>query len=222
MSVTIDSRPIDKEDYEWTTIETVLIRIYASLNPNGSFPVHSKVAAGNNVGFDAAVCVQKYEPWVIEAYNISVTSPSILRIVEKGNGNTSSLSGNIRGPPIENTRYLNLSNKNVSFDVAHNNGIYQMLRANVDADIYSSSPTVSSVLPRDEISSNLSEIHRSFLSPMVLDYGATQNSTGTGLLLSALGSVQLTLYHTLWGRDPSSHNRMRMRHWHTPLTGHGS
>jgi len=214
--------PTDKEDYEWTIVEIVLIRITAGLNPNGSFPVYSEVAAGNNVGFDAAVCVQKYEPWVIEAYNISVTSPSILRIVEKGNGNTSSPSGNIRGPPIENTRYLNSSSKDISFSVAHTNGIYQMLRANVGADTYSSSPTVSPIVPRDQISPNLNELHRPFLSPMVLDWMDTQNSPRTGLLLSAPGLARLTLYHTLWGRDPSSHNRTRMRRWHIPLTSHGS
>ena len=161
------------------------------------------------MGFDAAVCVKRYEPWVIEAYNTSVTSPSILRIVEKGNGNTSSPSGNIRGPPIENTRYLNLSRNSLSFDSALDSGIQQMRRTNVGG--YYPSATVSSIAPRDKIPSNPNELHRSFLSPMAPDQRDTQNSPRTGWPLSSLGSVRHTSYHTSWGRVPSSHNRTRTR-----------
>ena len=142
MSFTLNSRQTYEKDYEWTTVETVLIRITASLVPRGSFPVYSNVAYGYRVGFDAAVCVQKYEPWVIEAYNTSVASPSMLRIIEKGNGNTSSPSGSIRGPPIENTRYLHGMGNDTSFAIAHGNGVHQMLRANFESHPYFSSPTV--------------------------------------------------------------------------------
>jgi len=115
---------------------------------NGSFPVYSKDTSGDiEIGYDAAVCVQKYEPWVIETYNTSVASPSILRIVEKGNGNTSSPSGNIRGPPIENTRYLT-TDALVTFDVAQANGEQQMQRANnADGAPYFPTTMVGSILP---------------------------------------------------------------------------
>jgi len=160
MSVTLGSITPSENDYEWIDVEVVLIRITTTLVPNGSFPVYSHFEVFDEVGFDAAVCVQKYEPWVVETYNTSVTSPSISRIVEKGNGNTSSPSGNTRGPPIENTRYLNASSKGKSFSIAHDNGVRQMQRVNVEDYYYFPSSTVSSIMPRNKISSNLNKLRR--------------------------------------------------------------
>jgi len=154
-SVTLVSTRGDDTDYEWTTIEIVLIRIDTGWVANGTFPVYSEVKKWHTVGFDAAVCVQKYEPWVIEAYNTSAASPSILRIVEKGNGNTSSPSGNIRGPPIENTRYLNTSGvgsaKAATFDVAYSNGVQQMRRTNYEDLPYIFSSAVGPIVPLRQI-----------------------------------------------------------------------
>ena len=113
---------------EWTTVETVLIRYNAVFAINGSFPVYvSKI----NTGYDAAVCVQKYEPWIVEAYNTTFASPSVLRLVEKGDGSTSQPpNGTIRGPPIAGTRYLNTTEKSYTFNAAHGNGIHQMMKIN--------------------------------------------------------------------------------------------
>jgi len=154
MSVSLQSTKVDVSDYEWTTLEIVFIRIGSSWMHSARFPVYSIVPPEDNaVGYDAAVCVQKYEPWVIEAYNTSVAPPSILRIVEKGNGITSSPSGNIRGPPIENmSRYLytatiSLTLRSNAFMVAHSNGVQQMLRFNYEGHRYEPSPTVSSTVP---------------------------------------------------------------------------
>jgi len=115
---------------------------------NGSFPVYHGNKFGEKVGYDAAVCVQKYEPWTIEAYNTSFAPPSILRIAEKGSGNTLPPSGNIRGPPIANTRYLNTSSKNHAFQVAHINGLLQLVHTNHYSLSYFPTPTVSPVVPR--------------------------------------------------------------------------
>jgi len=117
--------------YEWSTVETVLIRFDTRYTTNGTFPVHAENAEVRwELGYDAAVCVQKYEPWIVEAYNTTFASPSILRIVEKGNGSTSSPSGKIRGTPIANTRYLNTSSKDFAFGIVHGNGIRQMMKVN--------------------------------------------------------------------------------------------
>ena len=146
-SVSLDYVPVNTNfDHEWTTIETVLIRISIGWAPNSSFPVYSKGARGYEVGYDAAVCVQKYEPWIIEAYNAPFAPPSILGIVEKGNSSTSP-SGNILGLPIENTRYLNTSNKYRAFDKAHDNGINQMRRTDPEVlPYYLPYPTVGHVV----------------------------------------------------------------------------
>ena len=141
-------------DQGWTTVETVLIRLNTSFTPSGRFPVYSNESlpdangVESRIGYDAAVCVEKYEPWIIEAYNTSIGSPTALRIVERGDGSTSLLpSGNIRGPPIANTRYLNTTGKNPAFFVAHDNSINQMVKDNGRDRFYVPSPTVGLVIP---------------------------------------------------------------------------
>jgi len=141
-------------DQGWTTVETVLIRLNTSFTPSGRFPVYSNESlpdangVESRIGYDAAVCVEKYEPWIIEAYNTSIGSPTALRIVERGDGSTSLLpSGNIRGSPIANTRYLNTTGKNPAFFVAHDNSVNQMVKDNGRDRFYVPSPTVGLVIP---------------------------------------------------------------------------
>ena len=91
----------------WTTIEAVLIRLNTLYTTSGRFPVHANKSVPSpdfveiRVDYDAAVCVQKYEPWIVEAYKTSIVSPILLRVVDKGYRDTPpSPSGNIQGPPI--------------------------------------------------------------------------------------------------------------------------
>lgn len=141
-------------DQGWTTVETVLIRLNTSFTPSGRFPVYSNQSVPDadgvesRIGYDAAVCVQKYEPWIMEAYNTSIGSPTALRIVEKGNGSIPLLpSGNIRGPPIAGTRNLNATGKNRAFFVAHDNSVNQMVKDNGRDRRYVPSPTVGPATP---------------------------------------------------------------------------
>ena len=200
------NHPIYSVNHDWATLEIIFIRFDTFFATNGSFPVYHEDERRGRVGYDAAVCVQKYEPWIIETYNTSFAPPSILRIVEKGNDNASPPAGSIRGPPIENTRYLN-----TTFGVAYGNGFAQMQKVEFEASPpYYPSPIVGPAVPCDEISSNHNPLHRLLLSPMGLTLRGTQNSTQTGWPLSTLGLVRLTRYHTLWDQDTSSHNRTRM------------
>jgi len=143
-------------DQEWTIVETVLLRLDTDSTPSGHFPVHAVNSFSSpspttvRTGYDAAVCVQKYEPWITETYNTSIVSPSTLRIVEKGNGSTSLLpSGNIQGAPIENTRYLNATGKNAVFIYAHENSIGGIIVTNNDwiAGNYRPTPIVGPTVP---------------------------------------------------------------------------
>lgn len=143
--------PVAIGDQAWMTVETVLIRLNTSYTPSGRFPVYSNGSLPDangvetRIGYDAAVCVQRYEPWIIEAYNPSVGSPSALRIVEKGYGSISPMpSGSIRGDPIEGTRNLNTTKKNPAFFVAHDNSINQMVKDNGRDQFYVPSPTAVS------------------------------------------------------------------------------
>ena len=144
------------DDQGWTTIEMVTIQLDTSSAPSGRFPVYSnKSLPGaygikNRIGYDAAVCVQKYEPWIIEAYNTSTGSSHALQIVERVNNGTSpSPSGNIRGSRIVNTRYLNTTGKDIAFDMAYSRGFRQVESINYnrgsDYGDYVPPPTVGPV-----------------------------------------------------------------------------
>jgi len=142
------------DDQGWTTVETVLIRLNTSYTPSGRFPVYSNHSLPNDhgvetrIGYDAVVCVQKYEPWIIEVYNISVGSPSVLRIVGKWCGDTSPLpGGNIRGAPIVGTRSLNTTGRNPAFFLAHDNMLNQFIKDNARDSYYAPSLTVGPVVP---------------------------------------------------------------------------
>ena len=141
----------------WVTVETVFIQLNTSLTPSGRFPAYrnESLPGGGTVrlGYDAAVCVQKYEPWIVDAYNTSTGSSFVLQIVEKQNGNTSlSPSGTIRGAQIENTRYLNATGKDFVFSTVHNSSVIRFWEANgyqgrYPLGSYAPTPTVGPVVP---------------------------------------------------------------------------
>jgi len=85
-SVTVnDSYPDGNQG--WTTVETVLLRFYTAYTPSGRFPVYldSPIDVDERwMGYDAAVCVRKYEPWIIETYNATITSPPLCGSSGKG------------------------------------------------------------------------------------------------------------------------------------------
>jgi len=144
-------------DQGWTTVETVLLRLDTDSTPSGHFPVHwtntfsTPSIVKVRTGYDAAVCVQKYEPWIIETYNTSIVSPSALRVVGKGNDSTSQLpSGIIRGTRIADNRNLNATGKNPVFIYAHENSLGGIMVTNNDwiAGYYRPTPLVGLVVPR--------------------------------------------------------------------------
>ena len=130
--------PYPNGNNEWMTIETVLLRFSSDYAPSGRFPVYMNSSVdGRWMGYDAAVCVRKYEPWIIETYNGTIVSPSALRVIGKGNDSSPLLpSGEIQGDPITNTtRYLNITEKYHAFAIAHRTSIESMTRDNsLDGD----------------------------------------------------------------------------------------
>ena len=144
LGLSLDSNtPYRAGDQRWMTVETVFIQLNTTFTPSGHFPSYSNgwsqdgngtnIQTDTQIGHDAAVCVQMYEPWITEAYSTSTGSAFTLRIVDKGNSNTSlSPSGSIRGPQIANTRYLNTTGKDVAFSIAHSKSVARMWEANID------------------------------------------------------------------------------------------
>ena len=106
------------------------------------------------LGFDAAVCVQKYEPWIIEAYNTSAGSSFALWIARGQNDSPSlSPSGIIQGPQIAGTRNINTTGKDYAFSRVHNASVHRFWESGLSQYGYpeksfSPTPTVgSTVLP---------------------------------------------------------------------------
>jgi len=144
-------------DQGWVTVETVSIQLNTSLTPSGRFPVYSDLswlATGNRIGYDAVVCVQKYEPWIVEAYNTSTGSSFALQIAGKGNVNIApSPSGSIQGARIEGARYLNATGKDFVFSMVHNASIERFSDVNLyqgrkpGGIYYTPTPTVGPTMP---------------------------------------------------------------------------
>ena len=116
----------------WTVVEVVLVRSANIYAPSGHFPVYINKSELYAIGCDAAVCVQKYEPWIIEVSNTSTVPPSVLRVVGRGDSSASlPPSGTIRGAPLTNVRYLNATERLPEpFRKGHENSVNQMMNNN--------------------------------------------------------------------------------------------
>jgi len=80
------SRPISlgQEGAGFVTVENIFIRLNSTFAPNGTFGAQgTRLPDGSYVGYDAATCVELFEPWVVEVYNSSVSTPVMTRIVGK-------------------------------------------------------------------------------------------------------------------------------------------
>lgn len=71
------------------TVEGILVRLNTSYAPNGTFSTKrsSSIPDQNGtqtfIAYDAAVCLELYEPWVLEVFNSSSGLPNSLRIVDR-------------------------------------------------------------------------------------------------------------------------------------------
>ncbi|KAJ7163791.1 hypothetical protein C8R43DRAFT_1122758 [Mycena crocata] len=141
----------------FVSIETLLVRLNTTYTPNGTFLRLSDQAMPDEhgqdtfIGQDAAVCLELYEPWIIETYNNSIGVPTTTRIVNKGsvivNANTTDFEEiNIRPPLTDPSlkRQLNSSNLLAVYDVAHGNSANQLLKDNGRDAYYVPSPTLVS------------------------------------------------------------------------------
>ncbi|KAL0961471.1 hypothetical protein HGRIS_006415 [Hohenbuehelia grisea] len=136
----------------FVTVEAVLVRLNTSYTPSGKFPVFSdqvmRDASGkeSRIGFDGAVCLEVYEPWVVETYNTTFGAPTSMRIVSKDNEVRDNVPREFRiGKGIDGARrQLNSTGMLAVYDVAHGNSVNQIIKDNGrDAD-YVPSPTIIS------------------------------------------------------------------------------
>jgi len=102
----------------WVGVETVLVRLNNSYAPNASFPVWSthpiEDASGfsSRIGYDAVVCAEMYEPWIVQIYNSSLGVPTTMAIVGKSATTDFETDDGNRGPRLDSyTRALNSTGK---------------------------------------------------------------------------------------------------------------
>lgn len=145
----------------WVEIEVLSVRLNTSYTPNGRFPLYGTALPdqfGNEtrIGYDAAVCVEAYEPWIVETFNATGVPPSSTRIVRRndtlvdstghalsdGAKKRRALDTNKPGMP-EVQWILNSTGKSNAFAVAHDNSVNQMIKDNGRDFFYVPSPLVS-------------------------------------------------------------------------------
>ncbi|KAF9526688.1 hypothetical protein CPB83DRAFT_769770 [Crepidotus variabilis] len=140
------------------TVETILVRLNTTYAEHGKFALLSNDSIpdvdGNptHIGYDAAVCLQLYEPWIVEVYNSSVGVPNSIRLCDKG-AEIHDMSWNVSpevmtGVPLKDqpelSRALNSSHLISPYIAGHQNSVNQMLKDNGRDSFYVPSPTLVS------------------------------------------------------------------------------
>ncbi|KAF8883434.1 hypothetical protein BD779DRAFT_1443935 [Infundibulicybe gibba] len=141
----------------WVTLESVLVRLNMTYTPDGKFGKLSNMTVPDvkgqptHIGYDSAICLELYEPWILETFNQTTGLPTSVRIVAKGNEitdqNTSHQIERNTGLPLTDPnikRRLNSTNLLRAYVTAHNNSVNQMLKDNGRDAFYVPSPTVIS------------------------------------------------------------------------------
>ena len=110
----------------WVGAETVLVRLNNSYTHNANFPVWSADAIvdasgfSSRIGYDAVVCVEMYEPWIVQIYNSSLGVPTTMSIVSKSASTDFETEYGNRGPYLDSyTRVLNSTGKDSAYYVRY-------------------------------------------------------------------------------------------------------
>ena len=110
----------------WVGAETVLVRLNNSYTHNANFPVWSADAIvdasgfSSRIGYDAAICVEMYEPWIVQIYNSNFGIPTTMRIVNKSASTDFETDYGQKGPYLDSyTRVLNSTGKDPAYYVRY-------------------------------------------------------------------------------------------------------
>ena len=112
----------------WVGIETVLVRLKNGYAPNATFPVWSTdpiidPSGFTQIGYDAVVCVEMYEPWIVQIYNSSLGIPKTMTIVGKSATTDFEADDGNRGRHLDSyTRALNSAGKDFAYQVRYADG----------------------------------------------------------------------------------------------------
>jgi hypothetical protein len=110
----------------WFGVETALVRLNNSYTPNASFPVWSADAIvdasgfSSRIGYDAVVCVERVEPWIVQIYNSSLGVPTTMNIVSKSASTDFETDYGKKGSHLDSyTRALNSTGKAAAYYVRY-------------------------------------------------------------------------------------------------------
>lgn len=98
----------EQEGQGWISIEQVVVRMNTTYAPNGTFPivlrdlsvpgvdgspasigydvlnVRDVDGSSTSIGYDVAVCLQLFEPWIVDVYNGTAGLPAAMSLVGPG------------------------------------------------------------------------------------------------------------------------------------------
>ena len=112
----------------WVGAEIVLIRLNNTFASSANFPIWSadpiEDASGfTQVGYDAVVCLEMYEPWIVQIYNSSLGVPTTIAIVGKSATTDFETDDGNTGPHLDSyTRALNSAGKDFVFYIRYAGG----------------------------------------------------------------------------------------------------
>ena len=86
-------------------VETVLVCLDNMFAPNANFPVWGvdPERSTSRIGYDAVVCVQMCEPWIVQIYNSSLGVPMTMAIVGKSGTTDFETDYGNRGPHLDSS-----------------------------------------------------------------------------------------------------------------------
>ncbi|KAJ3509093.1 hypothetical protein NLJ89_g5402 [Agrocybe chaxingu] len=137
----------------FVTVENILVRLNTTYAPHGKFDVLGPYPLPNEdgnmtyIGYDAAVCVELYEPWVLEVYNSSAGAPATVRIRDAIGTLRDLESEEMQGERITDplvSRGLNSSHMWPAYVAGHQNSVNQIIKDNGRDFYYVPSPTLIS------------------------------------------------------------------------------
>ena len=146
------------------------MRVNTTYTPGGTFPIYGDPVLNANgvetqIGYDAAVCLEVYEPWIVEIFNGTAVPTSSVRLLGPLKSSASQVASTTKstdgwnvwknktvskrrlrvgenGVPDDMNWTLNSTGKSDAFAVAHDNSVNQMVKDNGRDFWYVPSPLV--------------------------------------------------------------------------------
>ncbi|EEB89772.1 hypothetical protein MPER_12098, partial [Moniliophthora perniciosa FA553] len=116
----------------WVQVELLLVRLNTTFTRNGEFQAYYPPEIQGfpaPIGYDAAVCVELFEPYVVGVYNNSNGIPESLMIIDKAKSIQPDKSTTREGNTLKGVKSeLNSTGRYVAYEVLHDNSNNQIVK----------------------------------------------------------------------------------------------